>query len=93
MPLSYHRMKVVLQNKNTGGFLAAGKCWVPRITEALSFRNMEEALERCRKERLSEVQLFIQTIGGRDLIVPVPEPNGRSFRRLFSFFRNENRLT
>jgi len=82
-------MKVVLQNKNTGGFLAAGKRWVPRIAEALSFANMEEALERCRKERLSEVQMFIQTIGGRELIVPVPEPSGRHFRKLFSFFRNE----
>jgi hypothetical protein len=52
-------MKILLQNKKTGGFVEEAGSWTTHIQKAFTFLNSDKAVEFAVEHRLSDVHLVL----------------------------------
>ncbi len=66
------RMRILLQQKDTGLYLRTAGMWVPHAAEAMDFVSSTAAIDYCTANKLNGVQLVLKfTEEKHDIVMPV----------------------
>ncbi len=77
------RMRILLQQKESGLYYSETGEWIPGSTEAMEFLNSSAAIDFCASKQLSGVQLVLKFPDHKyEIVIPVlPIPNQDSLSR------------